>query len=250
MDDDGKASTILFVKLDDLVEHIVENVRPNKRLETYKLYPVDLTQRTDLKVHMNPAQKSAGNWHEFTEIDQERWILRATINLSNQSFPACNRGKQYGSMCVTACVFARLYGLSKFKPRTVDDMMRYGDRLHTVVRKERETQVMKDNKELCLTEDEIKEMVSLLKIRATETAKKFYLAEKLVCIDVEGSAVQGDLTVEDKADVSPEVQVVEVKPLGRGAVPAKTNTVKAKDKKDVKQPIVIPGIYIILRIIF
>lgn len=199
-----KACAIMFASLEDLCNHIVENVPPNKRGDAVKLFPTKTTTKPILKEITNPLNRDDGKWYNFVGIDKERWILRGTLNLNNKCFPEVNRGKQYSAMCVSACAYGRLYALPKYTTTTVDHIIKYGDKLHTAIRKLREKELRSNSGELGLAEEEIEQIVGCLEIRPSEVLKQFYMGNFMVLCTVNEGILQGDV----KKDWLPKPKVV------------------------------------------
>lgn len=227
---DGKACTLMFTNFRDLNDHILENVPPNKRNNICKIIPVRITTEPNVKVVSNANDKKLGNWYAFQEIDIDRWILRGSIELRNIAFPEINRGKQYGSMCVTACVYARLYAICKYCPQVVDSILKYGDKLHTTVRKLREQELKNNMQELNLSEEEILMIVSGLEICAREAIKQFYLGNYSVQCNVVPAVIEGDVTKEILSYAVAPVIEEPVIPL----------PVEKPDPKATKRGVVVP----------
>lgn len=141
LEKEGRACVIRFTSPDQLIEHIIENTPPNKRDQSYRLIPIEIINTPVLKETFageDGAERETnydGDWYNFKEIDKGRWALQGSINQLDAIFPEQNRGQQGTANCYVMLGHALLYSMNKFKPLTVDNILKYGDRLYTATKR-------------------------------------------------------------------------------------------------------------------
>ena len=126
---EGKACLLMFANFNRLIQYM-KNVAENNGKEAFKLYPVDM--QTNLVTTTN----NIGSWYHFKFIQNEDndtiWILRGSINERDEIFQKQNRGKQAFFNCLISLCFCSFCQVSDFQPATIDLILFYGDRLHSI----------------------------------------------------------------------------------------------------------------------
>lgn len=77
----GKACIMWFTKLDDLIEHVCDNISPKDSYsKNFKLISVNMNNSVVLKDRLKPEDQRVdvygGPWYDFEELEHGRWILR------------------------------------------------------------------------------------------------------------------------------------------------------------------------------
>lgn len=196
---DAKACLLQFLSVDKLVDHIVENITPNSRETDFWLIPVDFENKPDLKDKRDAVERSKGNWNKFVEIDVSHWILRGSLNMTNAMYPICNRGNQFSAMNIMALAYFKLFDLNKFTEQTVNDILKYGDRLHTCITKSRNQNAKKIN--LDLNDAEVCLLLNQQRITTRDIMTTFLVGDYRVEVNVFSRDVQGDVTAKDHEEI-------------------------------------------------
>lgn len=115
--------------------------------------------------------------------------------MTNIIYPICNRGNQFATMCVASLAFVKLFDLDKYKPQTIDDILKYGDRMHTIVMKSRTDDLKK--LDLGLSEAEKCLILNQTKITTVDLMKNFVIGDWKVEMEVEAKAIEGDINARD-----------------------------------------------------
>ncbi|KAK5638441.1 hypothetical protein RI129_012736 [Pyrocoelia pectoralis] len=202
---DGAACTMWFTTSDKLIQHVYENTPPNRREDlNFKLIPITVINKPDLKSVFNSQvgreDNYSGDWYAFKEIDHGRWILRGTIDNMDEMFPQNNRGRQSLAMCYAALAYAKRFIISNFKNGTVNDILKYGDRLYTATRKRR-YQELRTNKELGLSADEIESILNKQVYGVEDTERVFCIGLDQMLLDVQQDVIIGDIYAKQDGDV-------------------------------------------------
>ncbi|EFA04883.1 hypothetical protein TcasGA2_TC014944 [Tribolium castaneum] len=201
---EGKACVLRFSRIDDLVQHLLDNSPPNKRSELeFTLKSVKVVNTPIVHEIFDPevedkTDEIAGDWNEFKEFDRGKWILRSVRNLRDGLFPVCNRGKQSLPMCLVSLAFASLFALEKFTQEVVDNILSYGDRLYTVVRKLRAKELKES---LELSDDEIEQILKDSKFELRDYPKRICMGEKLAIWEGSFEVIVGDITSKEPESV-------------------------------------------------
>ncbi|GJQ78158.1 hypothetical protein Trydic_g2490 [Trypoxylus dichotomus] len=184
----GKACALRFLTAQDMIHHVVENIPPTKAEEPYKLTPITVNNEIKIKDIYDPesgppVDKYSGDWKTFKEVDHGRWILRGTITDTDEIFQTYNR--------------------AKFNHRSVDDIIIYGDRLHTFTQNQRikELRAIKDTG---LTENEALAIARAEDLGILNTAKHFCISTDKIKLEIALNKVQGEINaqeLEDELDV-------------------------------------------------
>ncbi|XP_044763345.1 uncharacterized protein LOC123320203 [Coccinella septempunctata] len=205
-DAEGKACVLFFYKLEDVVKHILENTRPNKRsmmpftVNKVHLKNIPLVKEIYDKDYGERKDNYSGNWYNFVELDHGHWILRGQIDLKNEMFPEDNRGKQEYPSIITALAFAKLYSMSKMRPQHLTSILCYGDRLLTYTKRLRKEALAQD-KSLNLLEDEIKAIIKNDKYDIDAYPKSFIIGDFKVTWTITKDFLTGDTTAKNNSDV-------------------------------------------------
>ncbi|KAB0791417.1 hypothetical protein PPYR_03217 [Photinus pyralis] len=203
---DGAACVVWFTSADKLIEHVYENTPPNRREALdFKMFPITVVNRPDLKNVFNSKtareDNYSGDWYAFKEIDRGLWILRGTTDNSDEMFPPKNRGRQSLAMCYAALAYAKRYVINKFKSGTVNDILKYGDRLYTATRKRR-YQELRANKELGLSAEEIETIMNGQTFGVEDVERVFCIGLDQMTVELHQDAVTGDIYAEGSKDVA------------------------------------------------
>lgn len=112
-------------------------------------------------------------------------------------FPESNRGQQTIANCFTAIGFFHLYDLMTFKSTTVDNVLKYGDRLLTFTKKLRRAN-LGENKYFKLTPSQIDAIINGETFGINDIFKVFSIDEVQVTIEVEEYTVTGEINADTK----------------------------------------------------
>lgn len=197
---EAKACVKQFTNVDTLVNHIIENIPPTKRDDDFTLIPINIDNKPDLKAKANPDDKTAGYWNNFVDIDEDQWILRGTQNMSDLIYPICNRGHQHSAMCMAALAFAKLFEISEFKAITVNDILKYGDRMHTCIIKSKLDNLTSLNDPL-LTEEEVCVCLNKQRVEPADVMKMFLIGPWKVTTEVTPKVVEGDIHATENDEI-------------------------------------------------
>lgn len=194
----GKACVVRFSRLEDLLNHILDNSPPNQRQSVdYVWKTIKITNTPVLHEAQDPEaeekDEALGDWNDFIEYDRCRWILRGTKTMADSLYPECNRGKQEIPTCIVALAVASSYSMSRYKQVVVDCIMSYGDRLYTVVRRLRMKE-LKENKNLKLSDEEIEEIVKMAEFNIMHYPTRMCVLDRLSVWRTSLGAVNGDIT--------------------------------------------------------
>ncbi|XP_045468526.1 uncharacterized protein LOC123676579 [Harmonia axyridis] len=205
-DAEGKACILFFYNLEDVVNHILENTRPNQRsmmpftINKVEIKNIPLVKEIFNKDFGERKDSYSGNWYNFVELDHGHWILRGQIDLKNEMFPEENRGKQVYPSIISALAFAKLYAMSKMKPQHLTSILSYGDRLLTYTKRLRKEALAQD-KTLNLLEDEIKAIIKNDKYEIESYPKSFVIGDSKVNWTVTKNILKGDTTAKTSPDI-------------------------------------------------
>lgn len=202
---EGRAFCAWFTLPEYLIEHILVNVRPDKKTEKFSLKRVVVENVADVKEYFDPKTMTRndpydGDYYDFKEIQHGRWILRGSHDQNYEMFPERNRGRQAIANCYTALAFAHLYTMKMFRRATIDSILKYGDRLHTFTNNLRRND-LKNNKELNLKEEEIEEILGDEPFGVDDLFKTFAIGDDQVSVEVEPFCVVGEINAQDFEDV-------------------------------------------------
>lgn len=199
---DGTACVIWFTELDQLINHVIENIPPRQRSQQYRLTHVKMNNVVFTKDVYDPESgpketNHDGDWYNFKEVTHGQWILRATSSMREIIFPICNRGRQYIAITFAAAAYVRLYALSKFKIGTVESILKYGDKLHTCTRRVHKTTIegrQKELKRVCaMTKEELDAIMNLEHMDINIVVRNFCIGEHRILITVTENLLQGEL---------------------------------------------------------
>lgn len=201
----GKACTLRFLSPLEMIQHVIDNIPPAKVEEPFRITPVTITNEIKTKDLFDPelgppADKYSGDWKNFKEIDHGRWILRGTITDSSEIFQEFNRDRQHVAVSFIALAYVTLYSMAKFNSRSVDDIIIYGDRLHTFTVNQR-IKELRANTEVGLSESEATMIARTENLGVANTAKHFCISTDKIKLDVTLDQVQGEINAKDLEDV-------------------------------------------------
>lgn len=201
----GHACAMWFTDVNKLTRHILENIPPNSRDDSFTVKPIEMINTPDVKQVFDPKSSArtdlyAGDWYDFKEIDKGKWILRGTMNQDNEIFPIHNRNKQALTNCYSALAFACLYATAKFKYHTVNAILKYGDRLYTFTKNQKK-QAMRRDKDLELTAEEIEQLVNIYEYQIEDVVRKFCIADDLVTVNLTACHISGDIKAKNTENI-------------------------------------------------
>lgn len=204
-EENGLACVMWFVTSDKLIEHVYENTPPNRRQDLeFNLYPVNVVNKPELKKCHDPSSTRednyAGDWYDFKEIDYGRWILRASFYNKHIMFPEHNRGKQQLAMCFAAIGYVKRFAVSRFNTTTINDILKYGDRLYSATRKIR-MDGLRNNKNLGLSGAEIEEILNQQQYGVRELIRAFCIGLDQIQIQVVENVYTGDVNAKATSDI-------------------------------------------------
>ncbi|XP_044261040.1 uncharacterized protein LOC123009011 [Tribolium madens] len=191
----GKACVLRFGRFEDLVTHLVENIPPNKRQSTeFELKSVTTTNTPFRHEVVDSEEEEIDemiiDWYNFTEIDRGRWIMRGSRSMFDRLYPESNRGNQEIPMSMMSLAFVNLYNMKWFEPDLIDNILDYGDRLLTVLKRLRKQQF----KELHLGDEEINEIISNTSFDVVHYPVKICIYRIAIRWGVELGVTTGDTT--------------------------------------------------------
>ncbi|XP_017785371.1 PREDICTED: uncharacterized protein LOC108568673 [Nicrophorus vespilloides] len=211
---EGKGYVMWFTKIRCLLKHLFSNLPMKERDLNYVLTKVVITNEPEVKDVYDPAfgpkeDGISGDWHDFKEIDRGQWILRGTIHQKNELFPEGNRGNQFAANCLIALAYAYIYALPNFNYRTVDSILKYGDRLYTVTKKLRKSELAKVP-DVPLTETEIEEVARKDIYDIAMLPKRFCIGDEKITAHVEQNFCTGEVhakNVDEEVDVQKALEI-------------------------------------------
>lgn len=124
------------------------------------------------------------------------FVFKGKMDQTNELFPGSNRGKQTIPNCYTALAFAFLFTPSQFKTETVDSILKYGDRLYTFTKKQRQKD-LKEQKGLGLSDAEIEEIANNETYELMDFPRKFCTGEARVDLGITLEFLKGDINAKD-----------------------------------------------------
>lgn len=127
-------------------------------------------------------------------------LFPAKMDQTNELFPESNRGKQTIPNCYAALAFAFLFTPSHFKSETVDSILKYGDRLYTFTKKQRQ-KALKEEKGLGLSDLEIEAIANNETYDLLDFPRKFCTGEARVNIGIAPEYLKGDVCAKDIEDL-------------------------------------------------
>ncbi|XP_023310426.1 uncharacterized protein LOC111691585 [Anoplophora glabripennis] len=203
----GRACTMWFTKLEDLVGHVLGNICPKDTYENdFSLRSVKIVNNVVLKNRLKPEDQRndvyGGSWYDFQELDHGRWIMRGSMNLMNEMFPEENRGKQQVTASYVAVAIAYVFSMLCFDKYSVDTILTYGDKLYTFMKRMRK-KLLKKIPDTKLKEDDIDWLVQNEEYDLRDIVRKLCFWKFYVDINVESDYLTGDVysEVDDVLDV-------------------------------------------------
>ncbi|XP_074039685.1 uncharacterized protein [Leptinotarsa decemlineata] len=201
----GRAYTMWFTKLDDLLDHIYNNIAPKVgKKESFILKSVKITNTPQLKEKIEPWEDRndvySGDWYDFMEIEYGKWILRGTMNIFDELFPIQNRGKQIIPVCYAALLIAHAFEIVCFNDFSVDSILCYGDKIFTFVKRMRKKQLLADSRKK-LSEDEIDWLIQHEDFELSDIPKKICISKFLNEITVEPNVVVGEVNARNSENI-------------------------------------------------
>ncbi|KAG5865092.1 hypothetical protein JTB14_025599, partial [Gonioctena quinquepunctata] len=193
----GRACTMWFTTLDDLVEHILNNIPPKERVkESFVVKSIKMTNTPQMKIKIEPGEERddlyAGDWYDFLETEKGKWIMRGTKTIWDNMFPLQNRGKQSIPVCVSALAIANVFGMVCFNNHSVDSILLYGDKLFTFVKRMRKKQLLQDTQKK-LSEDEVDWLIQHEEFEIGDIPRKICISKFLIDAFVEPDVILGDI---------------------------------------------------------
>lgn len=142
---EGQAYCRWFTTLGTFAQHIIDNAPPNQLQDTqYTITPLMVQIKRlekerpalpegelPVDVEPEPDHSYQGNWYNYLEIEYGYWIVRGTHCQGDIRFPEMNRGTQDAAMAMSFFIFQHSVEPKDFKSRTIDSILKYGDKLHT-----------------------------------------------------------------------------------------------------------------------
>ncbi|KAF5281689.1 hypothetical protein FQA39_LY17710 [Lamprigera yunnana] len=205
-EEDGRACTMWFLTKDHLIDHVYENTPPNRRADlNFKLIPITVHNNPELKRCFDPTifgreSNYAGDWYQFREVDYGRWILRGLFHNKTCMFPPHNRGKQQMAMCYAVIAFIKRFAISKFNSITVNNILKYGDKLYSVTRRT-QSEGLKNNCDLNLTCSEIEEMLNRQCYGVADLPRAFCIGTHQMQIKVIENVITGDVCAKPDSEI-------------------------------------------------
>lgn len=203
--DSGKACVLWFSNPESLVSHLLDNTPPNKRDVPFKMLRILITNVPEVKDIYDPevgVKKDwfDGDWYNFKEIDHGKWILRGTMTQWNLLFPEPNRGKQSIANCFTALAYAYMFALQRFQSRTINDILKYGDRLYTFTKRLRRKELLEDP-ELGLDESQVQAIVDDELFSVEDIFKNFCIDLDEVMVELKPEYITGETNAQDYIEI-------------------------------------------------
>lgn len=131
------------------------------------------------------------------------------MDQTNELFPKNNRGKQTIPNCYAALAFAFLFSPTQFKSETIDSILKYGDRLYTFTKKQRQ-KALKEEKGLGLSDLEIEAIADNENYDLLDFPRKFCTGEAKINIGVAPEFLKGDIcakNLDNPLDVKTALQI-------------------------------------------
>lgn len=200
---EARSCVIQFTNVDSLVNHIIENIPPNKRDDDFTLIPIQIDNKPKLKNKVNPDDKTAGYWNNFADINENQWILRGTHNMLDKMYPICNRGHQHSAIGLAALAFAHLFDKEHFKSTTVNDILKYGDRIHTLIVKPN-LENLESIGDPTLTDSDKCALINKQRVEPADINQKmkmFLIGPWKVTIEVAPRVIEGDIHAKDNEEI-------------------------------------------------
>ncbi|CAH1118614.1 unnamed protein product [Phaedon cochleariae] len=201
----GRACTMWFTKLDDLVEHVFDKIPPKVgNEEDFALKSVKINNSIQIKDKLRPDDERndvyAGDWYDFLETEHGKWIMRGTMTIFNEFFPLHNRGKQEIATCYAALAIAFIFSMVCFNDFSVDTILSYGDKLFSYVKRLRKKQLLSDlqNK---LSEDEVDWLIQHEEFNIGDVPKKICISKFMVDVKVLPEVIVGDIGAQSSEDI-------------------------------------------------
>lgn len=171
----GSCCVTRFPNVDSLITLFLKNIDPAKKNDRF----------TVRHVTMMDDRPGSRAWNEFQPGEVGKtWLLRGSISNMDESFKEENQGAQGLSMSVVALVNAREIPPAKWSSETVDEAVREGDAYYNWCKPPE-------------TGEEVEEKTFLLQ----DLKRHFYLKNCKVKVDIEETAVVGDLSALDDSEV-------------------------------------------------
>lgn len=173
--DEGNCCVIRFSDIDSLIALFLKNVDPARKNDRFTIKHVAIA---DDVVGTRP-------WNDFQPGEAGKtWVLRGEISNIDESFEEENQGLQGLTMPVVALVSASETPPARWSSETVDETVREGDAYYNWCKPAE-------------TEEEIEEKPFLVQ----DLKKNLYFKNRKVIIDVEDSAVVGNLLASDDSEL-------------------------------------------------
>lgn len=115
-------------------------------------------------------------------------------------FPPHNRGKQSVAISYAVLAYAKRFALSKFSGTTVNDVLKYGDRIYSATRRIRHEE-LKRNKELPLSDLEIEHVLDGQSYGVEDIVRAFCIGPDQVQVHVTPEVVVGDINAQNSEEV-------------------------------------------------
>ncbi|XP_050444843.1 uncharacterized protein LOC126848201 [Cataglyphis hispanica] len=173
--DEGNCCVIRFPDIDSLIALFMKNVDPARKNDRFTIRHVAIV---DDVVGTRP-------WNDFQPGEAGKtWVLRGEISNIDESFEEENQGVQGLTMPVVALVSASETPPARWSSGTVDEAVREGNAYYNWCKPAE-------------TEEEIEEKPLLIQ----DLKKNLYFKNRKVIIDVEDSAIVGNLLASDDSEL-------------------------------------------------
>ncbi|XP_050312068.1 uncharacterized protein LOC126747451 [Anthonomus grandis grandis] len=197
----GRACTVWFTNLEDLVEFVYNNIPVKDRLKgdfTLKAVTVSNNLKTKNKYNVEDEMPDAyaGDWYDFKELESGVWILRGTLDLYHDLFPISNRGKQGLTASIVALAIVHLFEVICFTETTPDSISVYGDKLFTFLKRQRK-KWLRDDPNTNLKPDEIDWLVEHEELEITDIPTKICISKFMADVEIEPDFITGDIKAQD-----------------------------------------------------
>ncbi|XP_065167903.1 uncharacterized protein [Atheta coriaria] len=201
----GRAYIMWATKPKFLIKHLIANNPPKYRDDSqFGLFRMVLRNIPDVKDVYDPVtgpkpDEIAGDWNEWREITYGQWILRGGMHEKNVIFPECNRGLQAHANCLIALSYGHIFAMSQFTKNTIDQILKYGDRLYTSTRRIRRRE-LESLTDLELTPEEIDEVLARETYTIENLVKTFCVGDESVAVKISETMIEGEINAEDVED--------------------------------------------------
>ncbi|XP_019769617.1 uncharacterized protein LOC109544047 isoform X1 [Dendroctonus ponderosae] len=201
----GRACSIWFINVDDLVNFVYNNIPVKDRLKSdFTLKSVKIVNNLKLKSKYNPEDQRTdaycGDWYDFKEVEHGRWILRGSLDITHDLFPEYNRGRQGLTCSIMALCIADTFEMTCFLSTVPDTIQVYGDKLYTFMRKSRTRQLLNDPNS-SLKDGEIDWLLQHENFSITDIPKKICVAQFMVELSIVPGFIEGDIKAQNFEEI-------------------------------------------------